>query len=793
MHYIVTKNLPVDARGRSARAPTAGGGGRARSRGVFTLAAILLAALFATSLAAQSLTPLRDVVQVAAGADHTCALTSGGGVKCWGNNGNGQLGDGSTTPRLTPVDVSGLSSSVIAISPGRYHTCALSTGGGVKCWGSNFIGQLGDGSTTQRLTPVDVSGLGSGVIAISAGGYHTCALTTGGGVKCWGYNTSGQLGDGSTTQRLTPVDVSGLGSGVAAISAGRESNGHTCALTTGGGVKCWGYNTSGQIGDGTTVQRLTPVDVPSLSSGVAAISLGVDYTCALTTGSGMKCWGNNSSGKLGDFTFTSPRLSPVDVMGLGSGVVAISVGDHHTCALSTDGGMKCWGYNNFGQLGSATLPMGSTPAFLADVSGLTGGVDAISAGDSHSCALVMDGGVQCWGSNQFGQLGDGSTASQTAPVDVSGLASGLATISAGGLHTCAISAGGGVKCWGLNSSGQLGDGSTLRSLNAVDVSGLAEGATAVSTGQSHTCALTANGGVKCWGANFFNQLGDGSTTQRVAPVDVSGLTSGVQAIATGTYHSCALTTGGGVKCWGYNSSGQLGDGTTANKTTPADVLGLTGVVAIKAGDRHTCALTAGGGMKCWGNNQYGQLGEGTMAPSLTPVDVLGLTSGVAAISAGAGQGHTCALNLGGGVKCWGNNFYGQLGDGTTIQRTAPVDVSGLASGVVAISAGYYVTCALTTGGGMKCWGNNNFGKLGIGNLSIFNQATPADVVGLVSGVAAISAGREHTCAVTTNGGAKCWGQSQYGQLGIGGRNYGLPGDVVVPGPDVFGSGFEAGE
>ncbi len=255
-------------------------------------------------------TELSGVAAIAAGLGRVCALTTAGGVKCWGYNSEGQLGDNSTINRLAPVGVTDLASGVAAIAAGDYHTCVLTTAGGVKCWGDNSEGQLGDNSTTNHLAPVGVTGLASGVAAIAAGYYHTCALTTAGGVKCWGNNVEGELGDNSIINRLTPVDVTGLASGVTAIAAGL---GQTCALTTAGGVKCWGYNGEGELGDNSTIDRWTPVNVTGLASGVAAIAAGDAHTCALTTVGGVKCWGYNGEGELGDNT-TTDRLTPVAVM-----------------------------------------------------------------------------------------------------------------------------------------------------------------------------------------------------------------------------------------------------------------------------------------------------------------------------------------------------------------------------------------------------------------------------------------------------------------------------------------------
>ena len=742
---------------------------RSRPRGKRRALALALAVALMTPVTLGSLVTLAPPaaasepvhVPLAAGQQHSCALTPDGGVKCWGPNFDGELGDGTQDKSGTPVDVSGLDSGVVAVAAGFEHSCALTLSGGAKCWGLNNNWELGDGTTViRRLVPVDVSGLSSGVAAIAAGGFHSCALTTSGGVKCWGANYHGELGNGTTTNSNTPVDVVGLTSGVAAIGTGFETS---CAVTTSGGLKCWGQNDQGQLGNGTTTDGLTPVDVTGLTSGVAAVAPARFHSCAVTTTGGLKCWGANFSGFLGDGT-TSGSLTPVDVSGLTSGVSAVATGEQHSCALLGTGTVKCWGSNDFGQLGDSTNTNRSTPV---DVSGLSSGVIAIASGGEHSCALLGTGTVKCWGDNEFGELGDGVPRMRTAPVAVSGLTSGVATVAAGENDSCAVTSAGAVDCWGRNQTGQLGDGTTTDRLTPVTVTGFTSGGVAIASdgdaNGEHTCVLTTVAGVKCWGKSDGG-LGDGTTNPSLTPVDVSGLTSGVAAIGTGRRHSCALTTSAGVKCWGSNDVGQLGDGTTAPELTPVDVTGLTsGVAAIAVGDLDTCALTTSGGMKCWGWNTFGQLGDGTTTNRLTPVDVTGLSSGVTAIA--AGDGHSCAVTTTGGVKCWGWNSEGQLGDGTQTDRLTPVDVSGLTSGAASIAAGSEHTCAVTTTGGLKCWGQNIYGQLGDG--ANIRQTAPEDVPGLTTGVAAVATGLHHSCALTTAGGVDCWGDNLYGQMGDG--------------------------
>ncbi|MDD5223056.1 MAG: MopE-related protein, partial [bacterium] len=370
---------------------------------------------------------------------------------------------------------------------------------------------------------------------------------------------------------------------------------------------------------------------PSLGH-VGVVSSGYSHTCTVTNSGGVKCWGLNHFGSLGIGLITDYHSNyPIDVSGLSGGIVTVSAGYYHTCAVTSSGGVKCWGYNYYGQVGDGTVTNQTT---AVDVAGLSSGVIAIVLGDSHTCALTSSGGVKCWGSAALGQLGNGNTNGpdtchtgqfcSMTPVDVAGLTSGVVAISARGNQTCALTASGGVKCWGQNHRGQLGDGTIASRSTPVDVTGLSSGVSAISTGHLHTCALTISGGVKCWGGNDFGGLGDGTTGESHVPVDVAGFSSGASAISVGYNHSCALIYSG-VKCWGYNAKGEIGDGTTAVRYGPVDVSGLDVLVtSLSAGSYQNCILSNTGGIKCWGNNADGQIGDGTIINRSNPVNVFGL-------------------------------------------------------------------------------------------------------------------------------------------------------------------------
>jgi alpha-tubulin suppressor-like RCC1 family protein len=410
---------------------------------------------------------------------------------------------------------------------------------------------------------------------------------------------------------------------------------------------------------------------------------------------------------------------------------AISAGRGHTCAV-VGGGVHCWGDNSSGQLGDGTTTNRTRPAPVTGITTAT----AVSAGGAHTCAILRDTTLRCWGRNDRGQLGDGATTSRTTPVPVTSLPNVIA-VAAGGAHTCVLlsagtTPGSRVRCWGDNSAGQISDPTNpfRASHDGINVGGILTGtAMGITAGRAHSCALLNSGPVVCWGDNSSGQLGDGTTTGDFFRRTVGGFRDAV-AVSAGSDHTCAIAgpaAARGVFCWGQNTTGQLGDSSTTNRTSL--VLAGTSVfpVAISMNGEHSCARFQDNRVECWGRNDSGQVGDGTTTTRVDPTAVSGLT-GTTLISTGGK--HSCAVVGEGVVRCWGDNGLGQLGDGATTSRSTPTPIGAIA-----------------------------FGAAG-GAPPPAPAANPAEVI-------AVSPGDSHACALQRDGRVKCWGDNSNGAVGDG--------------------------
>jgi alpha-tubulin suppressor-like RCC1 family protein len=727
---------------------------------------------------------LTNITAVSGAALASYALRSDGTVWRWGDMSNGMT--------TSPVQVAGLS-SISAIDGSGSHLLALRNDGTVWALGYNASGELGIGGTTSNFTTAaQVIGL-TDVVQIRAGGgalvTYSLALKADGTVWAWGNNANGSLGDGTNGHRTTPVQVVGL-TQVIAIEAGTV--GQSFAIRSDGSVFAWGQNNGllglfnpgntnvptqvlgGDSGDYLNLAGIRPtpfafisrfgvdlntwtasnaVTIAGLSAATPISVSGGEYSIdggSFTSASGTIANGStivvrvqsapvNSATTAADLTVggsagrsstfyvrTRPDSSASRV------VPQAAAGDSHTLLLASDATVYASGYNGNGQLGNgATLGLSAMRA----VSGLSN-VVAIAVGGFHSIALRNDGTVNVWGANAAGQLGLGSTGtSGLYPVQVPG-ASGIAAVAGGLHHSIVLKTDGSVLAWGLNTEGQVGEGSTapMRS-SPIQVAGLSV-VTAIAAGSRHNLALLANGTVMAWGANESGQLGDGTTTQRNTPVVVSGLTN-VVAIAAGAAHSLAIKSDGSVVAWGFNAFGQLGDGTLTTRLTPVPVASLgSGVGLIAAGANHSLAVKAGGAMYAWGNNANSQLGNGSNANSATPV-LLSSPTQVVAISGGAR--HTAAIDASRKLYIWGDNFFGQVGNrsGNYNPHSASLNVL---RGDSVISEG-----TSSSSGGVGTGSNS-----GSSVLEIDGQATSFDFGSISAGGGRTTSGKYSNQSATEN-------------------------------------------
>jgi alpha-tubulin suppressor-like RCC1 family protein len=684
------------------------------------------------------------------------------------------------------------------VSAGGGHTCAIRDDRTVWCWGRNDFGQLGDGTAIDNAVPVQVVGV-SGATQVRAGELHTCALDGMGDVRCWGHNSVGQLGDGTTTDSRSPVLVRDL-AGITQLAVGNE---HACAVRGDGSVACWGANSDGQLGDGTTSARSSPTTVAELA-GVTEVVAGHDITCAVTSGGTASCWGENNDGELGAGD-TMPRLRPTEVVDVAS-VKHVAVGDNFTCMLTGDGTVFCSGANNDGQLGNGTFTSSSRyVATLLPVRAAT-----IEAGTSHACVRDELDGTWCWGIASDGRTLDASFGRR--PIPVRGLVDSVDVVSAGGEHTCVLDRLGAIRCAGLNRRGQLGDGRAITTGEPVAVAGVTD-AVSVVAGARHACAVQADGQVFCWGENNDGEAGNGSyISAQTVPHVVYGIAAPDQLVA-GAEHTCARSPDGSIACWGLNGQGRLGNGTTIDSAQPRPVGGLGMPTRLGAGDNasfaivgneahawgagfgttpqligpaldvssgtaHTCVLAPDRSVRCFGENYRNQLGDGTtMAQPEPGVTVPGVAN---ATSIYARFESTCATLMDGTIKCWGLNGDGRLGIGNTNYMIAmPTSVTGL-SNVMKLAMGFDASCAIKTDGTLWCWGANYFGQVGDGSYR--TRPAPVQILGL-TGVRDVASGGSHTCAIDAMGKVVCWGLGASGQLGTGVRSIVRPVGVRMTCPN----------
>jgi len=696
----------------------------------------------------------KGVVQVAAGYSSTCAIDKQGQAWCWGRNDYGQLGDGTTLDRVLPTKVVGMEGQAAAIATAGSTTCAVNDAGKLWCWGRNYFGQLANGSTgSSGPNPTPVAVGVPAVSAVATTGSTVCALGKDGTVWCWGQTQNGETGVGTTGADLkqpSPQKLISLGP-AQALAAG---SGHFCALLQAGSVMCWGTNDCGRLGNGqgnctSQIATAYPVSVVGLSDAVA-IAASSSTTCAVREDGAVWCWGSNGSGQLGiGKTYQELAFSNVPMQsGLTEAVAVTPGGTSGTlCALRKDQTGWCWGDGSQGGLGVwISNLMATAPVQVASLQGVTG--------LSGRCAVTADGRAWCWGNNLYGQAGDGTkTANDTGNAARLQVATpvalpGIGALAAGYSSSCAL-AGGKMSCWGDGWNGQLGHGGTASAALPVAVGGLLDGVSvaAIAGGSGTTCAVAA-GKVYCWGSNSSGILGSGQTYAQLPeaklPQAVIKVTGSAQTVTIGNNHACALVAGGLVECWGGNTYGQ-------STTT-----GVSAVLEVGAGDDFTCVRIAGGKVQCWGRNYVGQLGNGGTNDSPAPGEVV--NGPQTATDLAVGQSHACMLRNLTEVHCWGYNDYGQGG-------TSPTLVAGLPE-ASSVFAGRYHNCAIATTGEPWCWGAGSNGQLGNGKTGSVNP-TPTKVLGWTGKATAMALGAEFTCALRDDGQTFCWGSTSQGQMGDG--------------------------
>ncbi|MBI4650548.1 Ig-like domain-containing protein [Candidatus Desantisbacteria bacterium] len=632
---------------------------------------------------------------------------------------------------------------ITAIAGGAAHSLALKDGI-VWTWGNNDKKQLGDESTVSKRSMAFKTKI-TNVLAVAGGKSHNLALKKDGTVWIWGNNNA------------SPVKINDL-TNITSIACGDN---HNIALKNDGTIWAWGTNNCGQLGNGTKIDTAIPVKV-NLLTDIIAIACGKKHSLALKNDGTVWIWGYNGSWfsvSYGGGSFSFPtfsggeyiRQTPEKIDNL-KNIIAIASGDNRSVALTNDG--TVWAGN------------GVYSDFKYNWNAVNGfdNIAVVACGYYHNMALKNDGTVWAWGSNDKGQLGDGSGNDRNTPVEVKGFID-VVTIAGGSKYSMALRNDCTVWTWGNNNYGQLGNGTRTDTTIPVQVSRLTD-VIAIADGKSHSIALKEDGLVWTWGYNNYGQLGIGTKTDTTIPVQVNGI-SDIIEIAGGWNHSLALKKNGTVWLWGRNNYGQLGNGTKIDTTIPVLVNAISDVIAIAGGEDYSLVLKNDGTVWAWGKNDYGQLGNGTRTETAVPVKTNGL---IDIVAIAAGKNHSLALKKDGTVWTWGYN-------GSWVS----VSYGGGSFGIPSFSGGEYIretpvkidilqNVIAIASGGNRSLALKNDGTVWSGYSSIyFDFKYNWNEVDELTDIIDITCGYYHNMALKNDGKVLTWGDNDNGQLGDGTR------------------------
>jgi alpha-tubulin suppressor-like RCC1 family protein len=513
-----------------------------------------------------------------------------------------------------------------------WYSLSLENEGFSWGWGSNFGGRLGDGTSTNTLSPVSVIGGFTDWCSVSAGYAHSLGITGNGIAWSWGESAAGELGDGTVSDRSSPVSVVGGFTDWCGVSAGRT---HSLAVRCNGSAWAWGDNTCGVLGDNTTTNRSSPVSVVGDFTDWCQVAAGRTHSLGVRCNGTAWAWGTNSCGVLGDNTVT-PKCSPVSVVGEITDWCQVAAGSLHSLAVKRNGTAWAWGNSGAGRLGDNQLDLNRCSP-VSVVGGFTDWCQ-VSAGGGHSLGVRQNGSAWAWGCNQYGRLGDGTTTNKSSPVSVVGGFTDWCQVSAGFRHSLGVRQNGSAWGWGYNrdtQAGVLGDNTVVTKSSPVSVVGGFTDWCQVSAGAGHSLGVRQNGTAWAWGCNTNGRLGNGFTGEQSSPVSVVGGFTDWCQVSAGCLHSLGVRQNGTAWAWGDGLSGRLGDNTTTNRCSPVSVVGgFTDWCQVGAGDCHSLGVRQNGTAWAWGQGTLGRLGDGTITDKSSPVSVVGGLTGWCQVSAG---------------------------------------------------------------------------------------------------------------------------------------------------------------